>query len=253
MDKKYTKNCPKCGKIQKYSTKKILLVAIKKKRQCRECSNEERRYSPEEKKLKKRINDKKYRESNKEKLSKLKKIYRDKNKEKIKEYMKEYRQTGKYLKKRKRYNDKYNSKERTQKKRKEYRKIYNQREKIKKRRRVREKEERKCPLVRIGHSVSASMRGSLKAKNLSKNKRHWEDIVGYTVQELKEHLEKLFQQGMNWNNYGEWHIDHIIPQSFFKYNSINDVEFKYCWSLHNLQPLWAEDNLIKADKIKGQR
>ena len=54
---------------------------------------------------------------------------------------------------------------------------------------------------------------------------------------------------MTWGNYGKWHVDHIIPQAFFKYTSTDDVEFKYCWSLNNLQPLWAKDNIKKKDKI----
>lgn len=79
----------------------------------------------------------------------------------------------------------------------------------------------------------------------------WESTVGYTVNELKQHLEKHFQEGMSWDNYGKWHIDHIIPVSFFQFKSSNDVEFKMCWRLENLQPLWAGDNLSKHDKLLG--
>ena len=56
---------------------------------------------------------------------------------------------------------------------------------------------------------------------------------------------------MSWDNYGEWHIGHIIPKVFFKYKSTDDIEFKYCWSLDNLQPLWAKDNLRKKTYIPG--
>lgn len=102
---------------------------------------------------------------------------------------------------------------------------------------------------RLNHNLSCSISHSLKLNHLSKNKSHWEDIVGYTIKNLKEHIENLFQLGMTWENYGEWHIDHIIPKSFFKYKSTNDTEFKYCWSLLNLQPLWKEENLSKSNKI----
>lgn len=51
----------------------------------------------------------------------------------------------------------------------------------------------------------------------------------------------MFTKGMTWENHGHngWHIDHIIPCSFFKYESFEDISFQYCWSLENLQPLWA--------------
>ena len=54
---------------------------------------------------------------------------------------------------------------------------------------------------------------------------------------------------MTWDNYGEWHIDHIIPISYFDYSSYDDETFKICWDLNNLQPLWAKDNLIKSNKL----
>ena len=54
---------------------------------------------------------------------------------------------------------------------------------------------------------------------------------------------------MTWDNYGEWHVDHIIPKSFFQFNSIDDVEFKMCWRLENLQPLWGKDNIRKNGRV----
>ena len=63
------------------------------------------------------------------------------------------------------------------------------------------------------------------------------------------HLEKQFLSGMTWDNYGDWHIDHIIPKSSFKYASFEDPEFRECWSLSNLRPLWGKENIQKSDKI----
>ena len=82
--------------------------------------------------------------------------------------------------------------------------------------------------------------------------RHWPEILGYTIEELKHHLESKFLPGMSWDNYGlhGWHIDHIIPKEFFEFNSAEDAEFQYCWSLNNLQPMWAEDNIRKSNKIE---
>ena len=73
-------------------------------------------------------------------------------------------------------------------------------------------------------------------------------MLDYSVDDLKLHLESLFQPGMSWDNYGEWHIDHIVPDSWFEYNSYQDSSFKECWALANLQPLWAKDNLKKSNK-----
>ena len=70
----------------------------------------------------------------------------------------------------------------------------------------------------------------------------------YTMEELVKHIEKLFQEGMSWLNYGQWHVDHIVPHSKFNYTSTKDKSFLKCWSLGNLQPLWAEDNLRKSNK-----
>lgn len=76
----------------------------------------------------------------------------------------------------------------------------------------------------------------------------WFKLVGYNVDDLKLHLEKQFKDGMNWENYGKWHIDHKKPKSWFKITSDKCDEFKQCWSLNNLQPLWAHDNIIKRDR-----
>jgi len=80
-----------------------------------------------------------------------------------------------------------------------------------------------------------------------KNGNHWEDLVGYNLNDLMTHLEKTFSGGMDWNNYGKWHIDHIRPISSFNFNSYEDVEFKECWQLSNLQPLWEHENKVKKN------
>ena len=52
---------------------------------------------------------------------------------------------------------------------------------------------------------------------------------------------------MNWDNYGQWYIDHIIPKAAFNITSPYCDDFKKCWALDNLQPLWAENNIKKSD------
>ncbi len=105
------------------------------------------------------------------------------------------------------------------------------------------------PKTRLDERMGALVRISLKDK---KNGRCWEKLVGYTLKELMIHLESHFQEGMSWDNIEKWHVDHVVPRSFFVYEKPEDQEFQYCWSLHNLQPLWAKDNIVKSNKlIKG--
>lgn len=95
-------------------------------------------------------------------------------------------------------------------------------------------------------AFSANMRNSLKG---AKGGRSWEKLVGYSVNDLIDHLESRFHEGMTWDNYGAWHIDHIRPIDSFNYLSPEDEEFRECWALQNLQPLWALENMRKGSKI----
>lgn len=76
-----------------------------------------------------------------------------------------------------------------------------------------------------------------------------ERTLGYTIRQLKIHLESLFTDGMNWDEFraGNIHIDHITPQASF--DMTDDDDYMRCWSLSNLQPLWADDNLAKSDRL----
>lgn len=78
--------------------------------------------------------------------------------------------------------------------------------------------------------------------------KEWLEPLAYTRKMLKEHLEKQFTKGMTWQNYGKngWHIDHVKPVSYFVFDDKSDLDFKSCWSLSNLQPLWEKDNLSKG-------
>lgn len=101
---------------------------------------------------------------------------------------------------------------------------------------------------RLNHNISNSV-----CKSLHGNKcgRSWELILGYTINDLKNHLEKQFQDGMTWENYGArgWHLDHITPISVFNFEKPEDDDFKRCWALKNLRPIWASENLKKQAKI----
>jgi len=102
------------------------------------------------------------------------------------------------------------------------------------------------------HRISKSMAKAIRASMLGKiHGSMWETYVGYGVNDLKERLESMFVEGMSWDNYGfyGWHIDHIMPLASFNYSSVDDEDFKKCWSLENLQPSWAIDKIRKGCKI----
>lgn len=91
--------------------------------------------------------------------------------------------------------------------------------------------------------------GTQLRNDMKKNNKNFYDFLDYSMQDLKEHLEKYFSEGMTWEKFhsGEIHIDHIIPKSRFNLQDRKDI--KACWSLNNLQPLWATDNIRKSNKI----
>lgn len=74
---------------------------------------------------------------------------------------------------------------------------------------------------------------------------------GCSPDELRQHIQNQFKPGMNWNNYGKGHVDHIRPLASFDLTNRDEVLRASHWT--NLQPLWAEDNLKKADAWDGQQ
>ena len=124
-------------------------------------------------------------------------------------------------------------------KRKQYRENY------KPRKREQRKERRNTdPIFNLTNRMRGRLRKYLIILNISKTNKTFE-IVGCSPQFLKEHLEKQFVDGMTWENRSEWHIDHKIPLSSAK---TEEELYKLC-HYTNLQPLWAEENLKKSNKI----
>jgi hypothetical protein len=74
-------------------------------------------------------------------------------------------------------------------------------------------------------------------------------LLGCTIENVRDHLESQFTDGMSWENYGRggWHIDHIIPCALFDLSKPSHQ--KVCFNYQNLQPLWESDNCSKGDKI----
>ncbi len=103
------------------------------------------------------------------------------------------------------------------------------------------------PMFKLNNNFGRMIRASIVS---GKNSRHWEKVVGYTLLELVEHLENQFLPSMSWNNYGKWHIDHIVPVAYFKFSTTEDPDFKKCWALKNLRPMWAIDNIRKGGRIE---
>lgn len=101
------------------------------------------------------------------------------------------------------------------------------------------------PKLRLNQVLRTAIWKSLHGR---KGDRQWENLVGYTLEDLMRHLESKFQSGMTWDTYGDWHIDHLRPKSSFVFTSPEDLQFRECWALSNLQPLWAHDNLSKGAK-----
>jgi hypothetical protein len=108
---------------------------------------------------------------------------------------------------------------------------------------------RSTPRGKIDGAMSRGIYGAIKDKKAG---RKWESLVGYTVDQLMASLKKKFLPGMTFDNYGfyGWHIDHKIPKSVFNYTSPEHSDFKKCWALKNLQPLWGPDNLRKWAKLE---
>ena len=108
------------------------------------------------------------------------------------------------------------------------------------------------PEVRIAKNLRGRLNKILNVQNQTK-KEHTLNLIGCTVTDLKIHLDKKFKKGMSWSNYGVhgWHIDHVIPCS--KFNLKNLEEQKKCFNYQNLQPLWAEENIKKSNKLTSER
>lgn len=84
----------------------------------------------------------------------------------------------------------------------------------------------------------------------SKRGRRTFELLNYTAEDLIAHIEAQFEPGMTWDNYGPvWHIDHIDPLSAHNYETPDHIDFSRAWSLTNLRPLWAKDNLEKHAKL----
>lgn len=122
------------------------------------------------------------------------------------------------------------------------------------RRNVQNKRRREDNVFRLQKNVSVAIANSLANRNGSKNGRSVWSKLPYTLKQLKEHLEKQFDENMSWDNYGSyWHIDHIYPKSKLLFDSFDHKNFLVCWDLNNLRPLEAKANISKHDKVLNEQ
>ncbi len=92
------------------------------------------------------------------------------------------------------------------------------------------------------------LRAHLHVCGRSKGSSKWTALLGYSLQDLRVHLERQFTHGMSWDRLiaGDIHIDHIVPLPSFQITGPQCPEFRAAWALTNLRPLWARDNLSKG-------
>jgi hypothetical protein len=111
---------------------------------------------------------------------------------------------------------------------------------------------RSTPEGMLYHRMSQSVREALRG---AKRRCKWESLLGYSVKELKAHLESQFKEGMTWDKFfgGGIHIDHVIPRMNFVYSSPNDPQFKQCWALSNLRPIWPKENSFSGANARWKR
>ena len=230
------KKCVKCNEekelteFNKANNTKDKLTGV-----CRVCNLKHRKEYKKANSEKLKEQDKLYRLNNSEKLKEQDKLYRLNNKEKIKEYFiinkekrKEYHKTYALNNKEKAKQYRLNNKEKINL----YYKKYRKEKKITK------------PLFKLRCDISSNIQQAIKRQGYTKKTKTYE-ILGCSFEEFKMHLERQFTEGMNWENQGQWHLDHIYPVSLAK----DEDELIKLNHYTNFQPLWAFDNLSKGNKI----
>jgi hypothetical protein len=216
------------------------------KRYCKECIN---RYEKE-----KRQNNEEYRlKVNERQRLYIKKMYEDPlKKSELNKKRREYKKKNPPSEEQKRKSLKY-SKKRLQDNPELRKKMNEQSKEWRKKNPERVKEKRNkwiCdnyknnPLYYLRKRISSRTRLFLRRKGLMKSEST-ESILGCDYETFVKHIESLFKDGMNWDNKDKWHLDHIIPLS----SGETIEEINKLGHYTNIQPLWAEDNLKKGNRI----
>ena len=265
--KKYAEENPEKIKEQnkKYYEENFEVIAVKKseyqiehKEELKEYNQKYREENAEEIAAKKQ----EYREENKDIVKLQKQKYYNENREEILKDCKEYRDNNKEEKQERDRQYYINNTDKIKESIKNYQETH--KEEVNANKRVyKKKRKEEDPIYKTQCNISAAFRSMIKSAGLSKNGRSYTDILCYYAQELKEHLESLFEPWMTWNNWGvynaktwddndqstwTWNIDHIKPISHFIIISLDDPQLKECWALSNLRPYSAKLNVIENDR-----
>lgn len=99
-------------------------------------------------------------------------------------------------------------------------------------------------LFKLSTNIRTLISNCIKRQGYTKKSSAYK-ILGCSFEYFKIHIESQFKEGMNWNNIGEWHIDHIHPVSL----ATDEDHLIKLNHYTNLQPLWAIDNIKKSNKI----
>lgn len=242
----FMKVCTKCNiqkKYTEYSFKKSCKDGYASI--CKNCVKEYSKIHYYNNKEKRNIQIKEYVLKNKEKINKYQRLWKNKNKEKINEKRKNNRLNNLYNINEKEKLYRLKNKEKINKKSREYSK--NNREKINKRNREYESKRMKEDLLfkfkkRVKDNVSKSFK---RGTNQYQKNAKTEAVLGCTILEFKVYIKSKFKKGMTFENIGKWHLDHIVPLATSK----TKEEIISLNHYTNFQPLWADENLSKSDKI----
>ena len=252
------KKCNKCGEVKNFSEfNKNNSTKSGLRSYCKTCQKEY--YKANADKLKERSKKyykdnadkiKEYRKANADKIKESEKKYYKANSDKIKERKKKYyKANADKIKERKKKYDKANAD-----KIKERKKKYNKAnaDKIKEwRKEYQKNREKNDPIFKLTNRLRSNIRDTFKraCNGAYVKKSKTVDILGCDMDFFMRYISSKFQKGMTFENYGEWHLDHIIPIS--EANTKEDIIRLNHYT--NFQPLWAEDNLTKSDKIVEQQ
>jgi len=103
---------------------------------------------------------------------------------------------------------------------------------------------RNSPQYRISVTLRARIRDAVKREHKSAKT---EDLLGITFCKFKQYLESKFKDGMTWENYGQWEIDHTMPLASF--DLTKESQQREAFHFTNTQPLWLKENRLKSAKI----
>lgn len=238
------KTCSKCKQskpVSSYSKSKGKPDGLRYV--CKSCDSERRRIHRLTNLDRHKLKDKRYAEDNKEKIKAYQAEYRERKKESISAQRKAYREKNKGKIRHSYQAWKLANREKLSKIRAEYYEK-NRSRIIARNSNFRSEARKKDPKVAVADRLRRRIAHSMARRGMVKKSKTC-DIIGCSWEELANHIESQFKDGMNWDNRNQWHIDHIIPLASAE--TVSDVERLNHYT--NLQPLWAKENLSKGAKL----